>query len=652
MANDDIFDVSLVLTKGALESDPVIASISVTLSANFDAPTINVVLDNISDARVFGDRESEQQWVTLLRGEGGVYSATVALSPYSPTATYQLRGLSAIDVSGNTLFFDQNQNFLDLGFTGSQYAFSNPFSDSSSPAISNVQFSDWYRGDDGSWRIDVSLDAVDDRSGLTFELGSAVPAFLLGPTDPFGWFDYSPNGDGSFRLSGTIVANRYAASGDYNFAIRLYDDALNTYWYARGTHGDTAYTVQLDNPDQDITPPDVSVRGITGSFDPVTGRPVVVVSGTATDDLSGFQTAWFYLSLASDGSHRMISSVSLNSPDWNPADGAFSLPITLAIPFADGLYKLEGVWVDNARNDEWSPTLREILIVAPSPDNPLGIIEGTSGSEWIFGTDAGDDTISGQAGDDYLIAGGGSDSLTGGDGNDTVDGGAGNDLIVGGSGAGNDEYAGGAGRDTVKYTSALAGIGVNLQTGVARSIAGGDAAGIGTDQLSGIENVIGGRFGDVLTGNALANRLDGNWGADRLVGGAGNDTLYGGGGRDLIDGGKGRDLLIGGDAADTFRFNVPAGSANADTIRGFTAALDKIQLDDAVYPGIGAQGVLSAAAFTIGDRATAPAHRIVFEQSSGALYYDPDGSGEALPLLIATITGLQGTLSANDFIVI
>jgi hypothetical protein len=76
--------------------------------------------------------------------------------------------------------------------------------------------------------------------------------------------------------------------------------------------------------------------------------------------------------------------------------------------------------------------------------------------------------------------------------------------------------------------------------------AGTAADGYGaTDTLVNIENVRGGVFDDLISGNALANFLQGN---------AGNDTVSGGGGDDLVAGGVGNDLLAGGTGLDQFLY--------------------------------------------------------------------------------------------------
>jgi len=127
-------------------------------------------------------------------------------------------------------------------------------------------------------------------------------------------------------------------------------------------------------------------------------------------------------------------------------------------------------------------------------------------------------------GNDTLIGAAGSDTLAGGDGDDVVSAGEGDDLIIGGDGRGNDVYSGGTGEDTVKYTSARSGISVNLSAGRSQSIAPNDAAGIGIDQISDIENVIGGDYADRIIGSAANNKITGGKGNDTIDGGTGSDT--------------------------------------------------------------------------------------------------------------------------------
>jgi serralysin len=101
---------------------------------------------------------------------------------------------------------------------------------------------------------------------------------------------------------------------------------------------------------------------------------------------------------------------------------------------------------------------------------------------------------------------------------------------------------------------------------------------------------------------------------------------------------------------DTFRFMDAPSSDSTDAINGYVVADDKIQLDDAVFAGL-AVGALAAAAFHAGTAAGDADDRIIYDPGSGALYFDPDGSGAAAEVQFATLSpGLA--MAAGEFFVI
>jgi Ca2+-binding RTX toxin-like protein len=284
-------------------------------------------------------------------------------------------------------------------------------------------------------------------------------------------------------------------------------------------------------------------------------------------------------------------------------------------------------------------------------------------------------------------------TITGNSGANVLSGNDGDDTLIGGAGA--DTLIGGAGTDTANYAASAAAVTVDLGAGTG---SGGDAEG---DTLSGIENVTGSAFADVLTGDAGANLLSGGAGNDILDGGAGDDIMYGGAGDDIfivdsvgditgdgaggidtvmssvsrtlggnlenlvltgtdaIDGtGNGLDNVItgnaaantltGGAGADAFVFNTALGAGNIDVIADFAPGQDAIWLDPAIFAL--AAGPLDAGAFHIGAAATDAAHRIIYDDATGALYYDPDGDGAGAAVQFAALTpGL--VLTSSDFIV-
>ena len=165
-----------------------------------------------------------------------------------------------------------------------------------------------------------------------------------------------------------------------------------------------------------------------------------------------------------------------------------------------------------------------------------------------------------------------SDRIFGGSDNDTIYGLDGADFIA--TGDGENYVDGGDGVDTVTYFYAADGVTVDLAVAGEQYIGGGSS--VWFDTLVSVENLVGSRYGDELSGDGGGNRLSGE---------AGGDVIDGRGGDDVIDGGQGADELHGGEGADRFVFeerdsgDVYLGAA--DVIRDFDGAEgDRIELAD------------------------------------------------------------------------
>lgn len=235
-------------------------------------------------------------------------------------------------------------------------------------------------------------------------------------------------------------------------------------------------------------------------------------------------------------------------------------------------------------------------------------------------------TLNGTAGNDTLNGLGGRDTLNGFDGNDMLDGGSGADKMYGGTG--DDSY-------TVNHSSDLVSEGSAAGTDtVVSSVTFALGSNVENLTLTGSSSIAG-------TGNELANTILGNASANTLTGNGGNDTLNGLGGRDTLRGGAG---------LDTFVFSSALGSSNADTISDFNVADDTIALSRSVFAGL-SLGALSASDFTRSSRALDASDRIVYDSSTGALYYDADGSGAGAAVQFATLSR-NLALTAADFILI
>ncbi|GEO19456.1 hypothetical protein MAE02_71520 [Microvirga aerophila] len=157
---------------------------------------------------------------------------------------------------------------------------------------------------------------------------------------------------------------------------------------------------------------------------------------------------------------------------------------------------------------------------------------------------------------------------------------------------------------------------------------------------------------EFLRGTSAADLISGNAGNDGVAGFSGDDVLLGGSGHDVLYGGLGRDVLTGGSENDAFFFNTTLNkSTNVDRIVDFKVNADAIQLENALFTKLGNTGALNNAFLTIGDRAKDTNDYLVYNQTTGALYYDADGSGIGEAVQFAALDN-KASLTANDFHVI
>ncbi|MHC5755194.1 MAG: beta strand repeat-containing protein [Nostoc sp.] len=316
------------------------------------------------------------------------------------------------------------------------------------------------------------------------------------------------------------------------------------------------------------------------------------------------------------------------------------------------------------------------------------LIGGAGDDQLRAGFSTGDNLLSGGDGNDFLDASGlfqfevslytasGNNSLNGGAGNDTlnIDYSRGNNLVSGDDGndflsasiasndflgqdfaaSGNNTLDGGAGNDTLNINYSR---GDNLLSG-----------GNGNDSLSASEafgnNTLNGGDGndylniDYSKGKNLLSGDDGNdflsainvLGNNTLDGGNGNDTIKGGNGNDYLTGGFGNDGLYGGDGTDTFAFK--SYTEGVDRLYDFNATNEVIQILTAGFSGGLSSGSLKAGQFTIGTSTTTSNQRFIYDNITGALYFDLDGSASGFTQVkFAQLSGGL-SLTENNFVVI
>jgi Ca2+-binding RTX toxin-like protein len=225
-------------------------------------------------------------------------------------------------------------------------------------------------------------------------------------------------------------------------------------------------------------------------------------------------------------------------------------------------------------------------------------------------------------------------TLTGNDAANILNGMAGADHMIGG--LGNDTYIVDNVNDLITE-NADEGIDV-VQASVNFSLA----------SIANVENLtLTGKSAINATGNTLDNTISGNTGANIINGSDGNDILFGG---------LGNDTLTGGAGTDHFVFNTALNAkSNKDSITDFLSGTDKIYLENAVMTALGlTTGSLTTDQFFSSSTAVKGndlTDRIIYNTTTGALYYDADGSGKGNAVQFATLVGVA-TLTVDDFTII
>ncbi|MHC5827391.1 MAG: calcium-binding protein, partial [Nostoc sp.] len=117
-----------------------------------------------------------------------------------------------------------------------------------------------------------------------------------------------------------------------------------------------------------------------------------------------------------------------------------------------------------------------------------------------------------------------------------------------------------------------------------------------------------------------------------LIGGLGNDTLYGGAG------------------TDTFVFK--SYNEGIDRLYDFKATNELIQVSAAGFGGGLSIGSLQTSQFTLGTSATTSTQRFIYDNITGGLYFDKDGSAGAFTQVKFAQLSAGVSLTKSNFVVV
>ena len=372
---------------------------------------------------------------------------------------------------------------------------------------------------------------------------------------------------------------------------------------------DVAVRVQLSGGDLG----DLLRGGSTGDFldggagaDTVTGGggdDVVSISLNATQDSldggTGFDTLRFQRELGSTSANVRGASIT----DFERLQfGSIELTVRVDASQMAGITHIDGDGGDGEllsiqMGSATTLDLSGVTVTRLDGERSGVSIAGDADNEWITGSSVSD----------TIMGGGGRDTMAGGRGDDvyTVD--SSDDVVI---------EAANAGIDAVRSSATF-------------TLAGGHVERL---TLTGSAAIKG-------TGNDLANVIVGNGAKNSIIGGLGNDTLTGGGGDDI------------------FLFNrTPHSSTNADVITDFAHSSgndDSIRLDDAAFQGLTEGRQLAANQFYVGTNGAHDADdRIIYNATTGALYFDRDGSGAGYGAVKFAVIANHIPLTAADFLIV
>jgi hypothetical protein len=183
----------------------------------------------------------------------------------------------------------------------------------------------------------------------------------------------------------------------------------------------------------------------------------------------------------------------------------------------------------------------------------------------------------------------------------------------------------------------------------------GDTIAIGTSAGSLLVDNHGKIKGDIVSEAPNAHDKvvnDGQIKGDVFLG-SGDDTFKNAGGTaGKVHGGDGNDTLIAGLHKDQFVFDTTLNAAtNVDRVKHFDPGTDKLILDQSYFGALSGPGNLASGEFHKGAAAHDGDDHIIYNKHTGALFYDPDGTGGSPQVEFAKLDkGLN--LHASDFVVI
>lgn len=443
-----------------------------------------------------------------------------------------------------------------------------------------------------------------------------------GSTNP----DYT-SGLNQLNASGIELAG-YVFSG---YGSRGVDEVNRDIWFMKTFYPQSQF-VFIDETSGQFK--DAATYALIADYAHSLGLKVIFNVGTTPEDKSYYDYADIVVTIenSGDGTSYIQNAITQGIDKSKIAALEYNIPSANVLSLETKNLQADAGYVyitgDGANNtnpwDSLSSTFAQQVDLAKQYDSKVMVPLYTypTDSSWkIFGQ-YGNGSIAifnpnngPQTGNDIIKAGDGNDIIYGFDGKDVLYGENGNDTLNGGSGA--DKMIGGLGNDTYAVDNIK-----DIVTEKANE-------GIDTiDTTLSLYNLTKIKYIEYLTYTGTNNST--------LTGNAIDNVITGSTGNDIIDGRFGNDTLIGGIGSDTFKFTTKLNATtNIDMLADFDTTADMIQLSKKIFKSVAK--VFTEDNFTHGTQATDKNDYIIYDQSTGKLYYDADGSGTKAQIQITLI---------------
>ncbi|MEH2168424.1 MAG: calcium-binding protein [Nostoc sp.] len=600
-------------------------------------------------------------------GKGSNPSATVIAS---------LDTLQFIGFTVENLQLTQNGNNLEINFEGFNNSskvilqnfklenLDNLPATSSRPAIGNILF-------DGETSIVDSFDVFDANSTQTSLFNKNTVTFLNDLDNNIKGFDNSNdviNGQGGDDIIDGLSGNDLLRGGAGNNTLEggIGDDTLS----ASSSTGDNLLFGGDGNDSLDISG---SIFSDTFSdrfsnFDSRSLGNNTLNGGAGDDTLSASGSKGDNLLSGSDGNDsldisgsysnnygyssdsRSLGNNTLNGGAGNDALRAGGSKGDNLLSGGDGNDSLDifGSYSNSSGQDSDSRSLGNNTLNGGVGDDILSA-SGSTGDNLLFGGD-GNDSLNISGDYSYYASYDYSDSRP--SGNNTLEGGAGDDNLSFSSLTGDNLLSGGDGNDS--FNLIANSLNTDLSDLVTQTVDGGN----GNDSL--FTNYYFAAGGITSTFNATTNTGSITVGLYRvnynnieqlnISGTSYDDNIVGSNGNDILIGIDGNDSLTGGDGTDTFGFYNYTGGV--DTIYDFNATNELIQVDAIDFGGGLSRGSLQTSQFTIGTSATTTNQRLIYDFSTGALFFDQDGSASGFTQVKFAQLSAGLSLTEKNFVLV